>query len=501
MQAISRPKGRDVLRGAIVKKKIFVLLLISTAASTAGAHAAELRSYRWRPREWKPLPYLFSAAIGKAIGEADTDAPPATVGLGGLVKGQEMLKSKGELIETGVQMLGPAVIEGSWTQTIFKADGHVLYAAGAVLDNLPDSALLERVKAMQLATPAALRAARAFQEYARSSQRRAPELRVRQQADGEWQPYRHFEFLSSAGDKLLYLDLAEDNSMLAQGDLHTAAMDGMGLVYPRGPKLSALTEMPLAGLLGDGSLNGSKIRVESALGLSVMIPSLRFFFAEEDRRLDLAQVYFSAAEALSWMKQKLGVELRQPLSFRLHVGDGGVSNAAFYDHNIVYLGTGDGVRYKDLTRDPSVIIHECMHAFIDAYAGLPSDGEGGSFNEGFADLFASLILQNPRMGESSFQQGPFRRTLENNLKAFTDFRPGVYQNGTIIAATFWDMRKALGDEKLSLLAFRTLTRLGKGARFADFLPALTGAASATLSAEEMAQVMTIAQARGWVQVQ
>lgn len=472
-----------------------------SAAASGSAQSAELRTYRWRPRDWKPLPYLFAASVRNVLGDADEDAPPATVGLGGLVKGQELLKAKGEMIETGVQMLGPAVIEGTWTQTIFKPDGHVVYAAGSVLDNFPDSSLLDRVKAMQLATPSAVKAARQSDSYARASSRRAPELRVRQTTRGDWEPYRHFEFMAPAEDKLLYLDLAEDNSVLGQGELHAPSVDGMGLVFPRGPKLSSLTEMPLVGLLGDGSLNGSKIRVESALGLSVMIPSLRFIFGAEDKRLDLAQVYFSTAEAFGWMKQKLGVELRQPLSFRLHVGDNGVSNAAFYDRNVVYLGTGDGVRYKDLTRDPSVIIHECIHAFIDAYAGLPPDGEGGSFNEGFADLFAGLILQNPRMGESSFLQGPFRRTLENDLKAFADFKAGVYQNGTIIAATFWDMRKVLSDDKVATLAFRTLVRLGKGAKFSDFLPALTGAASTVLNAEEQAAVISVAQARGWVQVQ
>ncbi len=473
------------------------VLIIAAAASTA--QGAELRTYRWRPREWKPLPYLFSASIGSALGRESDDAPPATVGLGGLVSGQELLKSKGEMIETGVQMFGPAVIEGSWTQTIFKPDGHVVYAAGAVLDNLPGNPLLERVKAMRFNTHLAMRAAQASKEYSRSKTRRPPELRIRLNAKGEWEPYRRFEFLNLEEDKLLFLDLAEDNSILAQGDLHASAVDGMGLVFPRGPKLSPLTEVPLPGLLGDGSLNGKKIRVESALGLSVVIPSLRFFFGADDKRLDLAQVYFSAAEAFSWMKEKLGIELRQPLNFRLHIGNGGVSNAAFYDHNVVYLGTGDGIRYKDLTRDPSVIIHECIHAYIDTFVGLPPDGEGGSFNEGFADLFAALILKNPRMGESSFQDGPFRRTLENNLKAFVDFRAGVYQNGSIIAGTFWDMRRVLSDEKVATLAFRTLTRLGKGAQFSDFLPALTSAASSVLDSEEQASIMTIVQERGWVQ--
>jgi hypothetical protein len=488
--------------GANVKLFFMAFFLVGAFASPV-AYGAGLRQYRWRPTVWKPLPYLFTAAIDTAVNGADKDAPPATVGLGGFVRGQELLRAKGEVIETGVQMLGPAVVEGTWTQTVFRADGHVIYAAGAVLDDLPKQQMLSRVMEMQLATPEAIRIAReSSREFASSLHRRKPEIRIRQKANGgDWEAYWHFEFLGPAEDRLYFLDLSESKAIIARGDLRPPSVDGMGLVYPKGPKLSALTEVPLVGLLGDGSLNGNRIRIESALGLSVMIPDLKFFFPAEDRRLDLAQVYFTSAEALAWMKQKLGVELRQPLTFRLHIGEGGVSNAAFYDRNVIYLGTGDGVRYKDLPRDPSVVLHECIHAFIDAYAGLPSEGEGGSFNEGFADLFAALILQNPRLGESSYIQGPYRRTLENDLKAYVDFRPGVYQNGTIVAGTFWDMRKVLNDDKLATLAFRTLTRLGKGAKFSDFLPALTGAASTLLNAEEQAAVMSVAQSRGWVSIQ
>jgi Zn-dependent metalloprotease len=164
---------------------------------------------------------------------------------------------------------------------------------------------------------------------------------------------------------------------------------------------------------------------------------------------------------------------------------------------VIYLGTGDGITYQDLARDPSVVTHESIHAMIDSYAGLGTEGESGAFNEGFADFFSALVLKNPRLGDSSYLKGPYRRTVENDWQAYRDFDEGVYRNGSIIAASLWDLRPALGDEKLARLAFRTLVRLGKGARFDDFAPAVMLASADLLTGEEQGLVAEKLRARGW----
>ena len=198
------------------------------------------------------------------------------------------------------------------------------------------------------------------------------------------------------------------------------------------------------------------------------------------------------------MHDFLGAEIKAPLEVRLHIGNNGVSNAAFYHKDIIYLGTGDGEIYRDIPRDPSVVIHESMHALIDAYSGLPSEGEGGAFNEGFADFFTALVLKNPHMADSSYLKGPYRRTLTNDLKAYRDFSEGTYKSGSIIAGTFWDMRSFLDDQKLAKLAFHVLTRLGSGARFDEFAPSVTLAAAELLTAEEARNVEAALGARGWL---
>jgi hypothetical protein len=294
-----------------------------------------------------------------------------------------------------------------------------------------------------------------------------------------------------------YLLLGEDQGLLEQGDVPVAAADGKALVYPRGPKLSDITEVPLYELNGDGTLSSARFRITSALDIDARSPSLLFFFPETDRRFDLSQVYYTMERSLRWMREKLGADIARPLEVRLHVGNNGVSNAAFYHESRIYLGTGDGVIYRDLNRDPSIVTHEAMHAVIENYAGLPTEGEGGSLNEGFADFFAALILRNPRMAESSYLKGPYRRTLENSLVAYRDFQAGVYQNGSIVAGTLWDLRAFLDDERLGQLAFRTLVRLGRGGGFTDFAPSVAHAAQGFLTAAEQEKVAGVLHRRGW----
>ncbi len=66
-----------------------------------------------------------------------------------------------------------------------------------------------------------------------------------------------------------------------------------------------------------------------------------------------------------------------------------------------------------------------------------------------------------------------------------------------MAATFWDMRNALGNELTAKLAFRTLVRLGRGALLKDFPGALTEASRGLLNDAQLTQVKEAAINRGW----
>jgi hypothetical protein len=436
----------------------------------------QLRKFRWSADE-SSMPLLLPKSI-----------------VGGL-KAPSILPGVGELVLSEAQSIGPAKVQGTWRQAVYQPDGRLSYASGALVEGLPSP---ESLQLLEAELGAGLKSGLAASvQLATASQIFTPVLEVRKNEKGEWQPCWRVEYLTQAGDRLRFLVLSREGKQISEGEMDWDGVDGRAMVFPKGPKLSSAEERPLFDLNGDGTISGRLLKVFSALDLKVWSPEFKFFFAQDDRRFDLGQAYYTIAEGYRWLKEHLGVEIKHPIDVKLHVGEGGVSNAAFYHRNTIYLGTGDGNVYKDLIRDPSVLIHEGIHAVIDSYAGLPSEGEGGGFNEGFADLFTALILDNPRMGEASYLQGPYRRTLEHNLRAYKDFKPGVYQNGSIVAATFWDMKPVLGNELTAKLAFRTLVRLGRGAKFDDLPSALSSAAEGLLSADQKEMALQAARSRGW----
>lgn len=409
---------------------------------------------------------------------------------------QTLLKGVGEFVSRESQTIQGAKIAGTWKQTILRPSGEVAYEAGAVDDSAPLHQ--EELQGLQSQLADALQySMQSLAELKSAGKIFPPVLEVRRDSQEKWEPYWRVEYLSPRADKLLYLFIGKDGQVLERGQLDWDGVDGRAYAYPKGEKYSEPQEVKLFDLNSSGTVSGRILNVVSELGLTVWSPEFNFFFAKDDRRFDLGQAYYTIDQGYRWLKSHLGIELNHPIEVRLHVGNNGVSNAAFYHSNTIYLGSGDGELYRNMLRDPTVLIHESIHAVIDAYAGLPSQGEGGGFNEGFADLFTALILDNPRMGDSSYIPAPYRRTLENQLQAYKDFAPGVYQNGTVVASTFWDMKNNFGNELTAKLAFRTLVRLGSGAKFDDFPDALTNAADGLLNPEQKAFALKAAAKRGW----
>lgn len=422
---------------------------------------------------------------------------PGLLGQPQLILGKHLnlLPGVNEWVKSDQQKVGGARVQDSWQQTLVGADGKIVYSAGAMAEDIPSSKVIE---SMETEYRAGLTMAMAAHSGLRQSSRVfSPSFEIRKDAQGQWQGSWRVEFLSQYQDSMRFLRIAKDGTVLEEGEVGLSGVDGRAMVLPNGDKNAGLQEVSLRDLSGDGTMTGSKIRVNSALDLRVWSPDLTFFFALDDRRFDLGQAYYTIEKGFRWLKDKLNVELNRPVDVKIHVGKEGSSNAAFYAQNTIYLGSGDGITYKDMLRDPSILIHESIHAIVDAYVGLPPDGEGGGFNEGFADLFAGLILENPKLGEASYLKGAYRRTLENDFKAYQDFQSGVYRNGSIVGGTFWDMKSNLGTDLTAKLAFRTLVRLGKGAKFDDFPLALSSACDGILSESQKRFVLESARRRGW----
>lgn len=472
------------MRNKILTAMLFLLIPMQSFAKEA------IKKFRWDAKGRSAPQMSFKADMGD--GESSSTEPKISAEHSKLY-----LKATGELILKETQVLGDARVHGTWRQSVIGTDGNLVYSAGEVYSSIPNLFLPLGVEKGSQSKLNIEEIGKKIPELKDASKIFPASLEVRQSESNTWESYWRVNYLSAKEDQMKYLLLNSAGTVLSKGNLDWDGVDGRAMVFPKGAKFSELQEAPLRQLLGDGTLKGLNLWVHSVLNLSVWQPDLIYFFPQEDRRFDLTQVYYSIEQSYSWLKEHLGVEMQHPVEVRLHVGENGVSNAAFYHQNTIYLGTGDGQVYKDMLRDPSVVTHESIHAVIDAFVGLPSEGEGGGYNEGFSDLFTALILENPKMGEASYLKAPFRRSLENKLIAYKDFSPGVYQNGTILGATFWDMKSYLGTDQTAKLAFRTMVRLGAGAKFDDFGPALKSAAESFLDAATTVKVIQSAKARGW----
>ncbi len=476
-------------------KTFLAFILLAPGIVTAGESAPEVQRFRWMPKAWRAFDGARNVPV-KVMGQKG-DTPDNQVNIGLLSMKDMVLRGAGEVVGRSAQYVGPARVDSTWIQTVFSPSGQAVYSTGGVMKYVPDH-LLAEVTAMDANGAFGLRKAQEqVSSMASASYIFPPRVEIGWERSRGFYPYWRVEYLDRFEQNIHFAKVDAKGRVTEQGLTGVNGADGRARVFPRGPKASDLSEQTLYGLVGDGSLSSAKLAITSGLNLNVWSRDLIFNFEPTQPQFEMVQVYYFMDNALRWMKNQLGVELNRPIQVKTHIGENGVSNNAFYHNAQIYLGTGDGQVYRDMLKDPSIVVHETIHAVIDVYAGLPSEGEGGSFNEGFADLFTAFILNNPYMGEVSYLKAPFRRTLKNELKAYQDFSKGVYKNGTIIGATFWDMREKIGAEKAHKIAFRTLVRLGSGARFDDFAPAVISAMSGICTAEEGLEVQRILAERGW----
>jgi Zn-dependent metalloprotease len=470
-----------------LSKKIALVLVMGLSTHVAFADSVKWKRFHWSPRTWKPLALFHPLKINDSEQVVDV----------GLLSQKGALLSAGdELVGRNSQFIEGAKVSGSWIQNVYSKTGQVVYSAGSVLETVPIE-LSNKVKMMKARLGEARQALRIRNvEFARAFIVSDERVEVALVGD-QWEPVWVFDYVPHDNERALQTRLRVNGEVLDTRSTEVSFSDGRGIVFPNGPKSSELREVVLTSLSGDGSLNGAKVSVNSALNIPVFSKNLFFQFQTDDQRFDAVQVYHYVDKTLRWFKESLNVDPKSQIQARIHIGKDGVSNAAFYNAGIIYLGTGDGKTYQNILKDPSIVIHETAHAFIDFYAGLPSDGEGGGFNEGFADFFAGLILDTPNMGEVSYMLAPHKRSLKNSWKAYQDFTNGVYRNGGVIGGTLWDIKERIGSDRVAPLAFRTLVRLGSGAKFKDFVMALTNACGGYCTDSEMQHVQEALAARGW----
>ncbi|WP_374032301.1 hypothetical protein [Bdellovibrio bacteriovorus] len=274
-------------------------------------------------------------------------------------------------------------------------------------------------------------------------------------------------------------------------------IDTSAWVYPRGPLLGSVQEVPLKGLYLEPTLANHWVYVSSQAPDKIDKVAGPLKFSTQDHRFDQAQAFVYLNESFNWFQNRLGFKMPFQVQAEVFVGYPEKTNSAFYYQGKIRLGQGDGEFYQNIPRDPSIVVHESAHAVIDVLAKLPFEGEGGSLNEGFADYFTAMQLGSPRMGEASYKKAPFRRTVLNDLTV-ADRNGGLYHDSGIVSGTLWEISEQLGFKKGLDFSMAVLNRLVPGSDFADFGGTLKEVCAESLSMEDARKVNGILSKRGWL---
>lgn len=268
-------------------------------------------------------------------------------------------------------------------------------------------------------------------------------------------------------------------------------------VFPQGPKRSEITEVKLANIQSTPALASEKIWVVSQADSKILSGTESLKYSPQDSRFDQVQVFYFLSRSLEWFSQYLGITLPARLEAEVHMGAPDKTNAAFYYQNKIRLGKGDERTYSNIPQDPSIVIHESVHAVIDAIAGLPFEGEGGSLNEGFADFFTALQINSPHMGGVAYLKGPYRRSIENSLSV-AERTGALYHDSGIISGTLWELRKVLGVSQARELASLTLNRMHYYSGFDEFGEELKKVVRSYLkNEEEIIKATRVLEKRGF----
>lgn len=275
-----------------------------------------------------------------------------------------------------------------------------------------------------------------------------------------------FSYFEKSGEPYL-VKLDKHLNVLSKTPVGANLFDGTAVIFPMGPKLSQLKEVSLFNLSFQPPLSNPKFIITSPLTGAFTDGDHTLRYNPQDPRFDQLQVYYYVSQVLDWIHTTLGVELNLPLDIQLHVGFPEKTNAAFYYQGKIRLGSGDDVFYSKIPQDPSIVSHEVFHALVEGLSRLPFEGEGGSLNEAFADFFTAQMLGRPQMGESSFLQGPYKRTVANEKK-WSDKAGALYGDSLIISGLLWELSESISPTKIRSVALKTLSHLNPVSQLIDF---------------------------------
>lgn len=400
------------------------------------------------------------------------------------------MATKFETVERSVQTVNGAEIETSFLQMIKDKKNDPIFLKMQFLKDKPEELekKVERLKHLQKDFLA--KAKIKYPELQQASEISSVKIVVLNKTVSPEVSFQ-FDVIPSDGLSVQRWKLSRKFRLISKEQV-SSYFDGQGMAFPNGPQWSQLEEVPLLNLVGDGSLKSRKVNILTQSGQPAISQQHYFYFKPEDPRFDQVQVFYYVNKMIQNFKARLGVELPFNLELKTHIGYPEKKTVMFYYDHRIHLGQGDDINYKDILKDPTIVMHETAHAFIDALAGLPQ----GAVNEAFADFFTTSFLNHPNLGEVSYVTGPYTRTMDQQI-SFLQKKGNVYGDSQIISSLLWEIRKALGAEKTEGLALKVLVRLGPNGQFDDVGKIIKSIVPTDLKPAEQEKVIKILQQRNF----
>ena len=276
-------------------------------------------------------------------------------------------------------------------------------------------------------------------------------------------------------------------------------VDGSAKVYPLNRLDTALIDVPLKELIGDGSLTSAYLKTVVPTSITKAVETTHTFaYPTTDTRFDEAQVFAHAQTHFDFFKS-LGFEWYgpKPLEVKIHIAPAGRPNNALFIPGSNVEGTkpsisihdGDGVDLQNLITDGDVVSHEFGHHVI--YKTLRStEGESLVLHEGLADFFAFSRTNDPCLGESICPKGSGACILENqclrtaangliyNDQVWVDWAGPKYRlghlHGQLISGLLWDLRTEhnMPGADVSALVFKAVSLFQEDSGLRDFMLSL-----------------------------
>ncbi|RME14816.1 MAG: hypothetical protein D6797_07990 [Bdellovibrio sp.] len=382
------------------------------------------------------------------------------------------------------QKIGGYKVKNLWIQKINKR-GKAYYAKGIVLDSLSVSfytkLFLLKKKEKQI-----------LHQLASNGTLLEKSLFIAQK-QSHLQPLLSLTYLDPQETKVTEFLVDGHSQIISQKEISNHFIQGIGMAF-EDSSLDQPSIVPLKYLKGDGHLHGKFLKVFSATQ-PIQNPSNIFKYSpegKESKAFNSVQIYYTLQKFMDWLQQNTNTRL----PFLLKVKANLPGSKKFYFRGQIWIADGDGKSYKNIPRDASILCHEAAHAYIDAIAHLPSEGEGGSLNEGFADFLAAAFTNSPYLGNVAYLKAPFKRNIQVPLTV-QDMNGHLYHDSLIVSSTLWDIKKQIGTPKAVQLAFQTLAYLGPNGNFKSFIPAIERAMKELTNQNDVKEIL---RHKGWYEL-